>query len=212
MVLRLKALAWRYRYFLLAALFCVTLGVVGNAIATRHPTMVNAVVAARDIPAGTALSSDDIRVEHFPAASLPTYAISDPKTASGAVLAVPASTGLPITTRMIVDESFFTPPDEAHVVIPVQFSDAGSLAIAQPGVHVKLFAVSSTADNGRATMICDSATIAGLGQEEKASMNLTSSSTTPAQTVFVTVPNGDANIVLGMATTGEIRAVAAHHK
>jgi Flp pilus assembly protein CpaB len=76
------------------------------------PPTVNVIVAARDIPARTALTAADIKVAKMETQYVPPAAVKDPKEVIGKILVQPVYVGEPILSEK------FAPAERAFTVFP----------------------------------------------------------------------------------------------
>jgi len=100
------------------------------------PATVELVVAARDLPAGTVLTDDDLRTTRVAAGAVPADVVGAPV---GAMLAAPLREGEAVTDVRLVGPGLAA-PDPGRVAIPVRFSDAGQAALLGPGDRVDVLA------------------------------------------------------------------------
>jgi len=83
----------------------------GAGRAEERPTT-DVVVAARDIPARTELTANDLKVVKYDATAAPPTAIADPQKAIGQILIQPIAQGEPLLTTK------FAPTERAFTVFP----------------------------------------------------------------------------------------------
>ncbi|GAA3813699.1 SAF domain-containing protein [Nocardioides panacisoli] len=100
------------------------------------PATVDLVVAARDLPAGTVLSAEDLRTTRVAAGAVPADVVAAP---AGATLAAPLREGEAVTDVRLVGPGLAA-PDPGRVAVPVRFSDAGQAALLGPGDRVDVLA------------------------------------------------------------------------
>jgi pilus assembly protein CpaB len=95
-------------------------------------------VAARDVPAGTTLTGDDVRIRAMPAAYAPAGSLHDTAAAVGRVLAGPARAGEPITDVRLVgpENTLLASGDPNTEAVPVRLTDAAVADLLRPGSHV----------------------------------------------------------------------------
>ncbi len=93
------------------ATFVVVQGAQGAAAPAAPPT-VNVIVAARDLPARTAITAADLKVAKMEQAYVPPKAVKDPKEVIGKILIQPVYVGEPIITET------FAPTSRAFTVFP----------------------------------------------------------------------------------------------
>ena len=108
----------------------------------------NALVLARDVPAGQQLVEADLEYRTAVGGALPTGAVSDPAEAVGKHARGPLPKGQylvagqldPVAGRALAESSFPLPDDWALVSLPIEFEHALGGAVA-PGQAVDLYAV-----------------------------------------------------------------------
>lgn len=104
------------------------------------------VVAARDLGAGTTLTTADLSTSVLPAAQAPADALADPAQLAGQTLAVVRFTGEPITARHLGQAVTLT-PTERGIAVRVQ-AETGLAGLLRPGMQVGVIATLA-ADSGR---------------------------------------------------------------
>lgn len=130
----------------LAAL-CVGIAVAGgvHAATAPQPPTVEVLGAARDLPAGAVLGTDDVQP-----LTLPPDAVPDGSTAAavGQTLAAPLRAGEPITdVRLVGADLAAAHPDLA--TLPVRLPDAGLAALLETGDRIDLIATDPQAGGSR---------------------------------------------------------------
>ncbi len=125
-----------HRRLLATALVAVaTLGAL-RAVAPPPPQTRPISVAARDLAAGTVLSSDDLRTVDLPESLAAAHVVADP---IGRTLASPLRRGEPVTDVRVTGAGLTDGyPDQ--VVLPVRFPDAAAVALLRPGVRIDVLA------------------------------------------------------------------------
>jgi Flp pilus assembly protein CpaB len=120
------------------AVLLIAVAVLAGLRATSppEPPTVRAWVADRELPAGRALTPDDLRAVRLPSATAPDGLLDDP---AGAVLAGPMGTGEPLTTARVVGPGLIG-PDPGAVALPVRFSDAAQVGLLSVGDRIDVLA------------------------------------------------------------------------
>ncbi|CAI9399129.1 SAF domain-containing protein [Nocardioides sp. T2.26MG-1] len=133
---------------LLAALLTAVAVATGiHAAAAPPPATVDVVVAARDLPSGTVLGPDDLRVVGFAPGSVPVGAADD---ATGRTLAAPVRAGEPVTDVRVVGPAL-TDGYPGLTGVPVRLPDAGMADLLRVGDVVDL--VSADPQGGGASVV-----------------------------------------------------------
>ncbi|UMG93730.1 SAF domain-containing protein [Nocardioides sp. TF02-7] len=122
----------------LLAVLC-TAGAVGAGVqAARPPEPPGAslLVAARDLPAGTTLADDDVRLTTVPPDAVPDGAVEAP---AGALLAAPLRAGEPVTDVRLVGPGL-AEGAPGTTAMPVRLSDADQAALLTVGDRIDVLA------------------------------------------------------------------------
>lgn len=118
-----------------------------NTVRPPEPTTLTVLVAARDLPAGTRLTGDDVVQVERPVEDLPDGQVSD---AFGEVLAGPMRRGEPLTDARIVGPGL-TPGSPSSVALTVRIGEANSLDLVQVGDAVDVIAIPAAGAGALAT-------------------------------------------------------------
>lgn len=110
-----------------------------RAVAPPPAATATVAVAARDLPAGSTLTSRDVTTAHLDPGAVPSGVVRNP---AGRTLAGALRRGEPITDVRLVGGSLAA-PDRAAV--PVRLPDAAMAALLKPGDRVDLYATDPTA-------------------------------------------------------------------
>jgi Flp pilus assembly protein CpaB len=186
----------------LAAL-CAGVAVVGGVHAARPtpPPTVAVTVAARDLPAGSILTRDDLAVRRFPTADAP--AGSGPA-AVGRTLAAPVREGEAVTDVRLVSPSLVSGfPD--RVAMPVRIADADAAGLLRAGDHIDLLAADPR--GGRASYVAVNVPVLALpapADGDGAAGGLT------GRLVVVAVLAADVDRIAGAAATDLLSVVLTH--
>lgn len=130
----------------LLAAACVGIAVLAGLRATSvpPPTTVAVPVLAHDVPAGTVLTSADLRSAAFSPASVPDGVVADP---AGQMVAAAIGRGEPVTTTRLLGpgltDGLTADPHGGSglVAMPVRFPDAAMAALLRVGDIVDVLAV-----------------------------------------------------------------------
>lgn len=157
--LRLRRAVLRRRRPLAALLTCVAVG-AGLSVASGPPEeTVPALVAARDLPAGAALTPDDVVRTDFRPGTVPDGAVGEAGALAGRLLAAPVTAGEPITSvRLVGADLAATQPGRRAV--PLRLPDPGMVALLEVGDLVDL--VAADPEDGEVTTVATAVPVLAL--------------------------------------------------
>lgn len=133
---RVRRVVLRRRRLLAALLTAVAVAAGLNAVAGPPPETVTVLVAARDLPSGTELTTADVRTAEFVPGSAPSDLVDDPV---GRVLAAPLTAGEPVTDVRLVGPQL-TDDLPGLTAVPVRLPDAGMVGLLEVGDRIDLVA------------------------------------------------------------------------
>lgn len=141
---------WLNRGRLAAAGLCLLLAVVAalGAARTRVPLVgrtVPVVVAARTLPAGSALRTKDLAVRRWPKSLRPTGTWSAVQGLVGKRLAAPLLPGEPVTATRLLGRDLTAGLRRGTVAVPISLPSGGA-GILRSGDYVDVFAIPLGAD------------------------------------------------------------------
>jgi Flp pilus assembly protein CpaB len=129
------------------------------------------VVAARDLPAGTALASADLTTARYPPDVAPSGVTGDPEQLRSKVLAGSVRAHEPITDARLVGPGITSLLPEGQVAAPVRLADLAVAALVHTGDRVDVLA--TAADAPAAELVAESAlVVAATGADEEAGAGL----------------------------------------
>ncbi|MCW2529267.1 MAG: hypothetical protein JWM76_4127 [Pseudonocardiales bacterium] len=102
------------------------------------------VVATRPLLAGASLLAGDVRAVPWPTRTVPSGALTDPRTVAGAVLAGSMTAGEPFTSARLLGRGLTAGLGADQVAITVRLSDAAAASLIQAGDLVDLLVASSS--------------------------------------------------------------------
>ena len=149
-LLHLRRVVLRRRRLLAALLATVAVGAGLSVTSTPPQETVPVVVAARDLPAGAALSPDDVVTVGFRPGTTPVDALGDVGDLSGRLLAAPVTSGEPITSVRLVGTDLAQAHPELRVV-PLRLPDPGMVGLLQVGDLIDL--VAADPEDGQVTTL-----------------------------------------------------------
>ncbi|WP_456846094.1 SAF domain-containing protein [Cellulomonas sp. P5_C6] len=155
LALALRIGLWRARFLVAAVCLGIAAGCTAQALRPPDPPTSALVVAAREIPAGTTLTSADVRVVRVPVALAPDGAVTDPGSVVGASAAVPLAAGVPVLAGLLAADDVRGPP--GTVVATVRLADPAVAGLLSPGVRVDVLA--ATAEGGPGTVVATRALV-----------------------------------------------------
>src|SRR6476469_1628196 len=118
---------------------CAAVAVLAVLQANAPPATPRATVltAARDLPAGAVIGSDDLTRTAFDPADVPDGMLRDPRSAVGRTTAVPVRRGEALTDVRLVTSSLLT-GHPGLVAVPVRIGDPGVVRLLRVGDRVDL--------------------------------------------------------------------------
>ncbi len=126
---------------MVAALCCgLAASVTVSALRPAPPPTAPVLVAARDVPAGAALTTADVRVDEVPAQLLPDTATADPGSVVGRRTTVALRAGTLLQESLVAAGELAAGAPEGTVVAPVRL-DPAVAALLGAGDRVDLLAV-----------------------------------------------------------------------
>lgn len=134
-----RRLGRRYQRWVGAGLIGLAALLALSVLAPPPAATVVMTVAARDLPAGAWLVTDDLRDVPAPAALVPPAAL-DRSDALGQVLLAPVAAGEAITTARLTGSGLLAGTPPGTVALPVRLADPGAAALLRPGDRVDLLA------------------------------------------------------------------------
>jgi Flp pilus assembly protein CpaB len=140
-----RAVAWRRR-LLAAGLAAGSVAFALQALAPPPPAGTDVVVAARDLAAGSVVSTGDLRVAHRPTGDVPSGALTSTAAATGRPVSSAVRRGEVLTDVRLVGPGTLRGLADGTVAAPVRVADAESAALLRPGDVVDLFAASAAPD------------------------------------------------------------------
>jgi Flp pilus assembly protein CpaB len=141
----LRAAQW-HRRLLAAALLAGAMAFALHTLAPPAPPTAAAVSAARDLPAGTRLTEDDLTVARVDPAAVPDGALSRAALARGRTLVSAVRRGELLTDVRLVGAAAVDRLGPGLVAAPVRIADADSAGLLRPGDVVDVLAAGAPGD------------------------------------------------------------------
>jgi Flp pilus assembly protein CpaB len=146
----------RHRRTLGAALVAAAVLVLATQLRPPPPATVPVVVAARDLPAATTLSADDLTVVPVPPAGAGPASLTDPADLLGRVLAGPVPSGEALSSSRLRGPSVLAAQPPGTVALPLRLADAGAAALLAGGDRIDvLTAVADDVDGTRGVTVAE---------------------------------------------------------
>ncbi len=202
---RLRTPGWR-RMMLLRRAAAFLLALLALALALRPPAAASrspVVVAARDLPSGTALATADLTLTTWPGELVPIGALRAPADADGRVLAGAARAGEPITDVRLAgpDATGRLADRPGDAAVPVRLADPEVARLLGPGSRVDV--VTSAPDGDRPVVLAsDAAVLTVVATEADASVG--PGQATRGRLVLVALPRADAARVAAAALSEQV--------
>lgn len=127
-------------------------------ILTPDPDGTSIVVADRNLPPGSELRAQDLRVVEFPTQLVPDKAFTSVSDADHKRTSAGLSKGSPLTQSAVLDQQAL-PKGSTDLLMPVRLADDASTALLQPGQRIRLF---SSLPDGGSEVVVKEVTIARL--------------------------------------------------
>jgi len=137
----------RHRRPLAVCLALAGLWITIRSAAPAPPATVAVLVAARDLPAGRTLTSDDVRPGHWPADQAPRGRLT---AAAGRTLASPIRTGELVTDARVIGPGLLTGQAAGTVAMPVRLGDPAAGALVRAGDRVDVLVTSASSSEAAA--------------------------------------------------------------
>ncbi|MCI4010313.1 SAF domain-containing protein [Brevibacterium sp. ZH18] len=125
---------------------------------TPNPVGIPVVIAAKNLPPGSELRSQDLTMADFPSRLVPDKAILSIDDADGRRTSAGLSKGSPLTQSTVLDQQSL-PDGSSDLLMPVRLADDSSAALLQPGQRIRLF---SSLPDGGSEIVVNEVTIARI--------------------------------------------------
>ncbi|WP_407316457.1 SAF domain-containing protein [Isoptericola halotolerans] len=199
-----RTVLWRGR-FVVAAVCCgLAAGATVEALRPAPPPTQEIVVAARELPAGAALTPGDLDTVTVAAELAPPGVLTDPADAVGRSPAVALAQGLPLHADLVAGGGMAARAPDGTVVVGVRLTEASWL---RPGDRVDLLGTDDDADYlARRALV-----LPPLGSDDDApgAAGLLGSAPPAARDAAVTLVAVDPDDAAAVSSAAEWGAVAA---
>lgn len=193
---------WRRGRRPLAALL-VFIGVLAalSVLRPAPPPAAPALLAARDLPAGTRLQSVDLTLVEFPADHLPPGTLGDPGEAEGLTLSAPLSAGEVLTrTRLAPAAVSYA---RGTYAVPLRLADAGVATLLAPGMVIDIV----RSERGSAQILADGVRVITVPRRDATGSFSASGSSATGSLVLVAADRTTAIRLAAAGTTGDLAAI-----
>ncbi|MCR4525050.1 Flp pilus assembly protein CpaB [Kocuria rhizophila] len=157
--LRLRTAVRRRHRLVAAALCALALTIVVLRLAPPGDRTTPVVTAAHDVPAGTALTAEDLTVSEFPVDIAPAAAFTDIPEAGGQTTTVALSPGQPVTSTSVLGPGVLTGQPPGTTAATVRVSDPAVLRHIRPGDAVDVVHHADGASAARGRPVARSVTV-----------------------------------------------------
>ncbi len=186
---RSSRLIFRHRRVVAALLAAMAVAFAVSAVAPTPPARVSVLAATRDLPAGVALSTDDVGPRDVPPELVPAGALRPGDDVAGRLIAGPVDRGELLTARRLVSPSLLHGLTAEAVATPVRIADAGSVRLLRSGDSIDVLAAGEGGDAapGPADVVAEGVRVLAVPTEEEPGAARTDGgglvvlATTPAQ-------------------------------
>jgi pilus assembly protein CpaB len=150
----------RHRRLAAAVLVGVAVLIGLRTIAPSPPPSVLAVVAARDLVAGTRLTTEDIRTVRVARSLMPASGALSESSSTGQVLAAPVRAGEVITDRSVIGRSLVAGYPSGIVATAIRLPDADIVALLSTGDRIDVYSAVAEVGQPASLVAADVAVIA----------------------------------------------------
>lgn len=205
MVQRIRALTWRFRWFVVAACLAGAAAITVAQLRPTPPPTTATLVAARPVAAGQVLTADDVEIIQL-LDSLPHTLATD--SAIGSTMAIGVAPGTPLIESMIVGPGMAHTAPAGYVVTTLTLADPAFAALIRPGDHIDLYATTEQwGGPAEATMIATEVVVLAEVPQSQDSTWWGTGTSTPGATIIVATTSQSAMAIAGSAGYGAFRAV-----
>ncbi|GAC1598858.1 MAG: hypothetical protein NVS3B6_07590 [Pseudarthrobacter sp.] len=137
---RRRLVSWlsRNRRLAIALLLCIAAGITVHQLTPPPADTATTLAAARDLPAGTALTAPDLARVKVPPHLVSDGSIADPSHATGKQLAAPLRKGQLLTDSQLLGPGLLTGTPPSSAAVPLRMADPSSIQLVSPGQLVNV--------------------------------------------------------------------------
>jgi len=192
-----QAATW-HRRLLAAGLAAGSVAFALSALAPAPPAVVNVLAVAHDLPAGSTLTPQDIRVVGLSPTNVPAGSLRDRSDVVGRILAGAIRRGEPLTDVRLVGRALTQTLGGAGLVAaPIRIADPGVARLLQAGDVVDVLAASEHGDGTTAPLVATSVRVVTVPAPE----DVTSGLADGALIVVATTPSTAAVLARAAVTS-----------
>lgn len=204
-VTKIRVLAWRLRFVLIACAILAVLALTLETIGAIRPPSKPVLVTKTAIEAGSTLQAGDVEIVEMPSSLVPEGALETADKAVGKQLVVRLPQGMVVPSELLATSEFFDNAPRGTRIISVPILADGQSSLAGVGDSVALYAPPdeySTDDNS--ILLVDKVRIVGISQADSGGFLSSEQSTI---TAFIAVPTRDVPAVLGQSSHSALQIV-----
>ncbi|MGO4235007.1 RcpC/CpaB family pilus assembly protein [Pseudarthrobacter sp. YAF2] len=142
-LVRVAVVLSRNRRLAAALLLCAAAAVTVNQLTPAPLSTVTALAAARDLPAGTAVTESDLANVHVPPGMVAEGFLQDAGAAAGKQLAAPLRKGQLLTDAQLLGPGLLTGTPSGSAAVPLRMADPSSIQLVSPGQLVNVVLTSA---------------------------------------------------------------------
>jgi pilus assembly protein CpaB len=137
---RRRLLSWlsRNRRLAIALLLCLAAGITVHQLTPPPADTATTLAAARDLPAGTALTAADLAPVKIPPQLVNGGSITNPSEATGKQLAAPLRKGQLLMDSQLLGPGLLTGAAPGSAAVPLRMADPSSIQLVSPGQLVNV--------------------------------------------------------------------------
>ena len=198
---RLSYLQRRFRRPLAALLAFIA--VIGALSILRPPPAdsISVQIAARDLPAGTALTPDDLTATDIPAPQVPPGALTDVSASAGRTLSAPMLAGEVLTTSRLTESAVSS--EMGTYAVPIRLADADAAALLSPGMVIDIVRDL----RGQADVLAEGVRVLTVPRHPATNSFASSSNARPGSLILVAADRTTAVRLAAAGTNGELAAI-----
>ncbi|MCI5825947.1 MAG: SAF domain-containing protein [Arcanobacterium sp.] len=203
---RMRALLWRWRWVLVALIIGSIAQSVLSAFGLRAQPMATIVVAAHDLSTGSTLQRSELTLASIPATAVPPGALTAPESALGRVLMAPLPAHAPIIAQQLLASHFATTAPPGMVITAVTLDDPTTVSVLQPGDRIQLYSPPPELNEKSEARLLTSAALVIAVKSDHSRTGILRDTSNKAS-IFVAIPQKDANLVIGFGAKVSLHAV-----
>ena len=209
-VTKIRVLAWRLRFVLIACAILAILAVVLETLGAIQPPTQPVLVTKTSIEAGSTIQESDVELVDVPTSLVPDGAIDTVDAAVGQHLVASVPAGMIVPEELRATSEFFTHAPRGTQILSVPILADGGSEFVDVGDRVSLYSPPDEfSEDGTSTLLVDDARIVGMSRGEEGSFLSGEENTL---TAFIAVPTRDVPAVLGQSSHSALQIVLCGEK